>query len=146
MNKDNFERWSMHYDSLLWVVTSIFAAAIGGLLVHQFSKFNYLLSTFGLVITFIPVYFAASFRELMDRANNNIDAETKGILFKNRKFPQWYLFVVIFCALEFLWLSILLSTENNLWRLWLSIIIFITVFIFTIYYARSAKTNKNKYV
>ena len=111
MEQDELGQWSRHYDSLLWNVTTIFMAAIGALLVYSYSNFNFIISIAGMVLTCVPVYFAASFRELQNRVNAQLDVTTRNILFKKRKFLQWWVYVGIFVGQEVLWTILLLSKK-----------------------------------
>ena len=97
--------WIRHYDNLLWIVTTIFATAIGGLLVYVHSNFDVILAIFGMLITPVAVYFAASFRLLRSEFLLNQDN-------KSWRLPQWPAYVTIFMGLEFLWDYLLLSHKN----------------------------------
>jgi hypothetical protein len=137
MDNNELHQWSRHYDTLLWNVTTIFAAAIGGLLVYCYSNFNDIISLVGLIITPLPIYFAASFRELRKKINQHLNEADRKILHENRELKQWLLYVFIFLLFEFLWLWLLLSKATKLWWLWL--FVGCTIFICSIRWAHLGK-------
>ncbi len=108
---DECERghWARHYDTLLWSVTTIFAGAIGGLLVYVHSNFDIRLAVFGLIITPVPVYFGASFRELHSKS---MSRNAKRVIQRDRTLYQWEVYVAVFVLLEILWGLLLVSKES----------------------------------
>ena len=106
-NNKNNDKWIRHYDNLLWIVTTIFATGIGGLLVHVHSNFNFLFAIFGLLITPAPVYFASDFRRLRFKHSYTQNDKSKHL-------PQWPAYVAIFVGLEILWGYLLISHTDNL--------------------------------
>jgi len=78
----------LHHSKLFWKVTSIFTVAIGGLMVYIIDKIfpgskgnpyspfaGIIISFFGLFLTGLLVYFAASFRILRRNAMNKSNTE-----------------------------------------------------------------------
>jgi Na+/H+ antiporter NhaD/arsenite permease-like protein len=118
MNDDQLAEWSRHYDSLLWNVTTLFAGAVGGLLAFQYTSFNLPVSIFGLMVSIVPVYFAASFRESRDLVNAQLSEEARNALFAPRKLRQWEAYVVLFIAVEMLWMWLLARQRPGLWPAW----------------------------
>lgn len=117
------EQRRIHYDSLLWRVTSIFTIAIGGLLTYQFNpeNANELLSVFGFLLTLIAVYLATSFRLYRHGLNH------KGIYkekIRSESIPQWPIYILIFLLLEFLWYTVLDSNWQEKSALWVLLLIF----------------------
>lgn len=119
MEKSELHQWSRHYDSLLWNVTALFAAAIGGLLVYASSTPDLKIALFGLFVTWFPVYFAASFRESRDKVNLQLPEGDRKILFDGRGFKQWEPFVVLFLGFQVLWPLLLLEKDPEQWGTWL---------------------------
>jgi hypothetical protein len=118
MSDDQLAEWSRHYDSLLWNVTTLFAGAIGGLLAFQYSSFDASVSGFGLLVSMVPVYFAASFRESRNLVNAQMSKTLRDALFSGRKLRQWELYVALFIGLEMLWIRLLVRERPGLWILW----------------------------
>ena len=69
MKKNNITK-ALHYDTLFWQVTSIFSVAIGGFFLYVKSNPEPLLIIFGLFLTSIVGYLAASFRQLRHSLDN----------------------------------------------------------------------------
>ena len=134
MNSDQLHEWSRHYDSLLWNVTTLFSAAIGGLLVYTYTQFHVGVAIVGLVITCLPVYFAASFREASYKINQHLPESEKQIIFGNRKIKQWAPYVFVFVLLEALWVGLLLSQMPDHWWIWL--LFGILAVVYTLYWSR----------
>lgn len=141
MDNDELHQWSRHYDTLLWNVTTIFAAAIGGLLAYSYSNFNVVISVMGFILTPLPIYFAASFRESRDKINQKLDEADRDLLFGGRKLKQWSLYAFIFLLLELLWFLLLLKEQKNLWWMW--VFVGIAVFICSIRWAYLGKAQEN---
>ncbi len=106
--QDQLNEWSRHYDALLWNVTTIFAAAIGGLLAYSYSNFDLVFSLAGLLLTIVPVYFAASFREVRRLVDLQIDKKIRDAMYPKRRLHQWSLYVALFMLLELLWVRVLI--------------------------------------
>jgi len=121
MKSRDMEAWGRHYDMLLWTVTTIMAAAIGGLLVYNVGHFSIWLAVSGFILTIIAVYFAASFRELRHKVEEYyINEEIKEAL-SNRKFYQWPAYLLIFIILEALWIKLLIENRQDLLWVWIVI-------------------------
>jgi magnesium-transporting ATPase (P-type) len=140
MNNSELHQWSRHYDSLLWQVTTLFAAAIGGLVVYSFANFHVGISVAGLGITCLPVYFAASFRESRDKVNEHLSHEERRILFERRTLKQWVPYSGVFFVLQALWVWLLLENIPELWWLWVPY--GIVAVAFTIYCSRLGRARK----
>jgi len=112
------EDWGRHFDILLWTVTTIMAAAIGGLLVCTTNKFDIGLAIAGFFLTIIAVYFAASFREVRHKVGEHYSAELKEVL-RSRKLSQWGAYRLIFAILAILYTKLLIENSNNSWLIWL---------------------------
>ncbi len=108
----NIEDWGRHFDTLLWTVTAIMAAAIGGLLVYVHNSINdgkkldiFMVSS-GYLLTLAAVYLAASFRQLRLRCQKHYTDKIRMILEEKRLF-QWPIYTSIFVILEVLWLKLI---------------------------------------
>ncbi len=127
-------KMALHYDNLFWTVSTIFSVIISGLLLHQKSNFDISLSLFGLLLTIIAVYFAASFRELRSKALKEVrrNDKTKDILkhLKNRGFGgQWKAYILIFLVLELFWVRLLIENKPALRYVWIVIVVSSGIFI-----------------
>ena len=116
-----WSEWSRHYDSLLWQVTGLFAAGIGGLLAYSFSRYHDAIAVAGLILTCLPVYFAASFRESRDRVNKQLGSEIRQVLFEGRRLRQWPWYVSVFVILEGLWAYLLVTNSPDYRCLWFAV-------------------------
>lgn len=110
MVREDFER---HYDNLLWTVTTIFAAAIGGLFVYVHSKPDYWLSIFGLIVTGLTIYLATSFRQLRHFYSNKKNSLNH--------LPQWPVYIFIFWGLGLLWTNIIANTCSEFWCIFIAV-------------------------
>ena len=108
-NEENYwEEWVRHFDILLWTVTTVFIAGIGGLLLHIYDQEStpdtYLIS-FGLLLTTIAVVFAASFRHQRQKVWEKTQKSFQELMnSREPMFYQWTHFVIIFLALDLLFL------------------------------------------
>jgi hypothetical protein len=100
---DRLSELSRHYDTLLWAVTSLWAAAIGGLLTYCWQNFDWRLGVFGIVLTVFAMYFAASFRVLRRRVHGRMTAEVRELHEAGFPIRQWDLFALVFLGLLILW-------------------------------------------
>ncbi len=139
MDSKEAANWTRHFDNLLWQVTSMFATAIGALLAYSYSNFEMAIALAGLALTIIPVYFAASFRELRRRVNKFLDPELSAALREGRSLHQWQLFVLIFIIFECLWVWLLIQNKYDL--LWVWITIGCLVLIITLWLASVGKVT-----
>lgn len=120
-NLKESEEWGRHFDILLWTVTTIMAAAIGGLLVCTINKFDMGLAIAGFFLTIIAVYFAASFREVRHKLGKYYADEMKEIL-RSRTLNQWLAYRLIFAILAILYIKLLIENCNKVWSICLSFI------------------------
>ena len=103
---------SRHYDTMLWTVTSLWAAAVGGLLVYSGEHFDPWLAVFGLVLTVCAMYFAYSFRKYRRKVHERMpESFQRLVVFQGRGFRQWDVFLLIFIALVFLWGKVLVQNS-----------------------------------
>jgi heme/copper-type cytochrome/quinol oxidase subunit 1 len=112
---------SLHYDTMLWTVTAIFTAAIGGLLVYCTQKFNFWIACIGFFLTLITVYFAGSFRHLRRRIHAKLEEQKEGdveYLYTKGLLRQWPAFQTIFTVLIISWLVLLCINEPNYQFYW----------------------------
>ncbi len=108
--------WSRHYDQIQWTATTIFTAAISGLLAYSYSRegatafgnpseFQPWLASIGLWLTWVTVYYAASCRELRRQFHESLPCgEEKHLLNKSRKLRQWDVFLATFALFTAAWL------------------------------------------
>lgn len=101
--------WSRHYDKVQWTGTSILTAAVSILLVYSNTqgKFDPWLAFVGLWLTWLTVYYAASFRKFRRELLEGLpDCPEKSFL-KNdprrRVLAQWPLFLATFVMLTAGW-------------------------------------------
>lgn len=109
---------SCHYDSLLWTVTSLWAAAIGGLLVYCSSNFKLSLSLIGLLLTVCAMAFAASFRDVRSRVLACMSENLAKLHRSRGMFRQWPWFLPIFLVLVVAWTQLLIKNRASLTWLW----------------------------
>ncbi len=116
------EQRRMHYDNLLWKITSIFVIAIGGLLVYVFKSDNpeQLIIIFGFLLTVLILYLASSFR--LYRHNTRKTEIYKNLIMHDKSLIQWELYISIFLIMELLWLFLL--KEKISFLLWVGLLIF----------------------
>lgn len=142
MDPKEAEEWGRHFDTLLWTVTSILAAAIGGLLVYTTEKFDIWLALAGFSLTIITVYFSASFREVRHKIGEYYTDGIKEIL-RSRTLDQWLAYRLIFVILAWLWIKLLIKNCNRLTWLWVLIGI-IGTGIIMLYLRREKISGKEK--
>ncbi|MFH1245637.1 MAG: hypothetical protein V1662_04055 [Candidatus Omnitrophota bacterium] len=114
--------WGRHFDMLLWTVTTIMAAAIGGLLVCTINKFDISLAIVGFMFIILAVYFAASFREIRHKVEEFYIDKMKRIL-KDRNLIQWLVYRLSFEILVIFWIRLLIENSNNAYLIWFWIVI-----------------------
>src|SRR5215211_9024308 len=90
--QDQLSELSRHYDTLFWTVTSLWAAAIGGLLIYCLDHFDARLAVLGIILTDIAMYFAASFRALRRRIHDRMSSELRELHIGHFPIRQWHLF------------------------------------------------------
>lgn len=116
---DQLSALSCHYDSMLWTVTSLWAGAIGGLLVYCTSSFDIWLSLMGLGLTVVAMAFAASFRDVRGRLIDTMSCDLAAFHRSQGGFKQWPWFLVVFLLLVITWIMLLIKNERTLWWLWI---------------------------
>lgn len=139
MQDSEVHAWSRHYDSLLWQVTAVFTAGIGGLLAYSVSSFYVEIALAGLALTCLPVYFAASFRESRDKINKHLGEKDRGVLFADRKLKQWKPYVSVFLILQVFWAWLLLKNRLELWWIWLALLLL--ALGFTVYWSHLGRAQ-----
>lgn len=123
-DSNNLHSRALHYDTLLWTITSIMIPAIMGLLIYlsSESKFNVYLACFGYYLTLLTAYFATSFREARHKIEKilekDYDQETIEAL-KTRKFLQWPFFLSLFACLVAFWIHLLTKNMETILLLWI---------------------------
>jgi hypothetical protein len=124
--QDRLSELSLHYDTLLWTVTSLWAAAIGGLLVYcwEDQKFSARLAVLGIALTDLAMYFAFSFRVLRRRVYDRMKElkMTDHNLYVSgfpRWLRQWDMFAYVFLALLVLWTWRLIEQRPDCWGAWI---------------------------
>ena len=149
---NNLHSRALHYDTLLWTLTSIMIPAITGLLIYLSSKsnFNVCLACFGYYLTILTAYFATSFREARHKIEKilekNYDNETKEAI-KSRKFLQWPFFLSLFVCLGGFWINLLIrETMNtkNVLLLWIVFSFSVVGFGYFIYFYIIGKGSNSK--
>jgi len=133
--------WTRHFDTILWQVTSIFAAAIGALIAYSYSNFDVAISLAGLFFTILPVYFGASFRELRKRVSPKLDPDLRKALKEGRQLYQWQVFVSIFIIFECLWGGLLVKNMATCLLKSLVIGIVISVILLTLWLSSVGKNT-----
>ncbi len=132
MDKENLDgelsNWSRHYDTLLWNSTTAFVGLLGALAAVSFENFHWLLSVVGLSFSFVPVYFAASFRESRDIVHKAMSPGLRVIVFSDRRLKQWPLFVFIFICLEGLHFYLLVEHDPEKLVCWAMLFFVIAMF------------------
>lgn len=107
-----------HYDTTLWSVTSLWAAAIGGLLVYNTDHFDMLLSIFGMGMTVCAFFFAASFRKVNAQVQEKMPEEIRSLFRSPPWFRQWNGFLLMFLSLDALWVMVLIKNMHELTCIW----------------------------
>lgn len=149
---DELGTWSRHFDTLLWQVTTMFAAAIGGLLAYSYSKFDQGVAIFGLLITPIPVYFAASFREVRFNIHQKLPQEVHEAIYmtarpngsRGRKLHQWEVYVLLMVGLAALWARLLINNAQTSWWYWASLGLSAVVFAMIFWFYRLGNVDWNR--
>lgn len=112
MNDNWRVEWSRHFDHIQWTAITIWTAAVGGLLVYSLDHFDKNFSASiafgGLWLSWITIYFTASFREFRRELCDGLpDGPEKAFLQntgKKRVLKQWPVFFVTFAFLTSAWL------------------------------------------
>jgi len=112
---------SRHYDTTMWVVTGLWAAGVGGLLLYVTEHFDLWLALFGLLLTVGGMYFARSFRVLRRRVHKQMTTEVRNLHVSSSGFRQWDAFLVLSSALLALWTRLMVEHSPSCWPLWIVI-------------------------
>jgi threonine/homoserine efflux transporter RhtA len=112
---------SRHYDTTLWAVTGLWAAAIGGLFLYVRDHFDLWLAVFGVLLTVGGMYFAKSFRALRRQVHERMSTEVRLLHVSSLGFRQWDMFLVLFLALVGLWTRLLLKHSSSCSLLWIAL-------------------------
>jgi len=118
-NQTELGELSRHYDSMLWTVTSLWAAAVGGLLLYSGEHFDAWVALFGLGLTVSAMYFAYSFRLLRRRVHNAMAPELRQLFLHGPGLRQWDVFTLVFLGLVILWGRLLIQNSRRWWPVWL---------------------------
>ncbi|TLM71586.1 MAG: hypothetical protein FDZ70_08855 [Actinobacteria bacterium] len=106
---NRFDEWVRHYENLLWQVTAAFFAVDSALLVLWGTAGDGpAVPIFGLVLTVLMVYSAASIRELRHGAVQRLD-EDVAALFLGRRLHGWWAFILLSLGLVLAWSLVLLD-------------------------------------
>ena len=132
---NNADEWSRHFDTLLWQVTTILAASIGGLFIYCNQYFDLWVSIIGLLLTIVPVYLAASFRELRGRLSDQLDPKIQEAIHQGRKLFQWEMYCLVFICFEILWVRLLLTKAPEDWPQCITYILGTFAILITIFLA-----------
>ena len=137
LNNSDLSELSRHYDSMLWTVTSLWAAAIGGLLVYCTQHFDRWLALLGLILTVCAMFFAASFRRLRRRVHDRMSEmkyRNRALFESDRLFRQWNVFLVLFLILTVSWVRLFVLECGRLSELWIIVGVIATAFIALFWY------------
>ncbi len=133
LNPNELAELSRHYDTMLWSVTSLWAAAIGGLLVYCHEHFDPWLAAFGLILTVCAMYFAYSFRSSRRRLHDCMGPNLRKLYVGSPGLRQWDILALLFFALICLWAKLLLQNACPLWPFWLLLTLAAAVLVFRLW-------------
>lgn len=115
--------FSRHYDNLLWIVTSLLTTANAALMAIAADKVSIQVGVFGIALSVLTVFFAASFRMLRRRVHDRL--ETSGATDSRWLYSglagfgaQWLIYVLFFAGISALWTSLLLSQFPTWCGIW----------------------------
>jgi hypothetical protein len=129
LNNSDLSELSRHYDSMLWTVTSLWAAAIGGLLVYCTQHFDWWLALLGLILTVCAMFFAASFRRLRSRVHDRMSTRNRALFESDPLFRQWNVFLVLFLVLTVSWVRLFVLECGRLSEVWIVVGVLATAWI-----------------
>lgn len=138
-NNDNLEDWARHFDLLLWTVSTLFVTALVFLINLSIGLKDFFVTFIGYLLSIIPIYFATSFRELKFLMINKLDGKIKKIFEEKRKFPQWFIFNLVFFIISLIWLKLLYSQSRNHEDQYFVIIVGILGFLSQVYLFNEGK-------
>lgn len=90
--------WARHYDSMLWLATSIFLIAIAQLATNCCTQLAPETGLLGLLITGALLYFAASFRQLKHKKTEKEEPP---------RLRQWPVYVLVMFFIGLYWINYL---------------------------------------
>ena len=126
--------WGRHFDTLLWTVTAIMAAAISGLLAYVHNsvsagkKLDIFLASSGYFLTLATVYLATSFRVLRHEFKEHYTKKIQDIFNSSKRLYQWPVYILIFVILLGLWIKLLIEHSVTYLGLWV-VFVFIGGFV-----------------
>jgi hypothetical protein len=132
--QDRLDELSRHYDSMLWTVTSLWSAAIGGLLVYLTKNFDTYLVLFGIGLTVCAMSFATSFRRLRRFVHDQMSADIHKLYISHDRFRQWHVFLILFCSMIVLWMRLLIINRPVWLCIWIIIGVVAIGLIFLIWW------------
>ena len=109
---------SRHYDSMLWTVTSLWAAAVGGLLVYSVDRFDPWLGAFGLFLTLCAMFFAFSFRRLRRRVHQAMPENIRRLVVQGSGLRQWDVLSAVFVLLVGFWARLFVQKSGGFCAPW----------------------------
>ena len=135
--------WSRHYDTLLLVVTSLFAGAnatMMGIVADQPSDdpASMPVGVFGILLAIVTVFFGASFRSIRGRITGRINLTVPDrylILLRGGEglFWQWLVYVVFFGAICGFWVWYLVSRFREHSEIWAALAFVSLVFLIALF-------------
>ena len=139
--------WSRHYDQIQWTATTILTGVIGALVTYSYSvrvgDLDRFVAYVGLALTWLSVYYAASFRELRHLLHENTEnKDEKEFLTRlPHALKQWPAFLVAFAVLAAAWVNL---CWKHGWHVDAVICGGITIIVFIVLSLRGAPRGKNK--
>jgi hypothetical protein len=115
--------FSRHYDNLVWVVTSLLTTANAALMAIAGDAVSIQVGIFGMMLSVLTVFFAASFRVLRrrvhERLENRLSTHAEWLYSGLVGFgAQWLVYVLFFAGIAGLWTSLLLSRFPKVCGVW----------------------------
>ena len=133
--------WSRHYDQIQWTATTILTGIVGGLVAYSYTvnvgKLNRVVVYVGFALTWLSVYYAASFRELRQLLHANMENKNEEEFLSRlpHKLKQWPAFLVAFGVLAAAWVNLCWKHE---WRVDAVVCGVITIVAFVVLSKRGA--------
>ena len=119
LTTSQFSELSRHYDTTHWVVTSLWSAAIGGLLLYTNEKFDVGFAVLGLGMTVCAMFFSASFRHVRRRVHDRMNQRDRELHTSAPAFRQWNVIAVLFVVLAAYWIRLLIIHRVEFLWVWL---------------------------
>lgn len=107
--------WSRHYDQIQWTATTILTGIVGALLAYAYSipQIDPFMVWIGCALTWLTVYYAASFRQLRSALHSVRNPASPGesevgeeLVFLSRlphRLKQWPAFIAAFALFSVAW-------------------------------------------